>query len=239
MMVRFGWHINRCSAFKIDCACVRSTRIAPLAPMFILNHFCVFFLFWNCFESFLLLLFLRCPTPIIRDVRHIKMVDVVHCLHWTSFLLMYFSFVHSRVESVEVDHWVASLCGIFHCVRLRSSKCVQFDRFVFWSWCTLRANICMRVANNCTKLNYFDYLDLCCVAVARRLYCLIQIENHMRRIHFVLSVLVHCGCCCCCYYSQRQFDRMVHSRYGKISTNLFSSWSHHIVRYNWIDRETS
>lgn len=88
---------------------------------------------------------------------------------------------------------------------------VQFDRFVFWSLlCTLRANtsvwsLCVcasqTIVQSWTQLLFgLLYVWL----AANRRYCLIQIENHTRCFHFLLSFLslspssssvrIHCGC---------------------------------------------
>lgn len=73
--------------------------------------------------------------------RAYKTVDMVHCLHWTSFpsnvyfLLCVFVWVKCRRLSLFLS--IRLFCGTFHCVR--SHRMVQFDGFDFWSpLCTLR-----------------------------------------------------------------------------------------------------
>lgn len=196
------------------------------------------------------------PLNNLANVHHVTRwrefaFDMVHCLHWTSFPLIYFllwSFFLSLFSCVKCRRcWVYlfaalfPLCSIIEWYNLIDSFsslcCAHYEQIYL---CATRKQL-SKAQLLFGLLRGSRPVDQPASQPARR-YCLIQIENHTRCFHFMFSVLVHCGCLLLLSASMVKDNLITVRSLRTVVQNrrifLFSR-SHHLVRYNWIDREAA
>lgn len=225
------WHMNRCSLHH-------KARCAPSATMIISKHYG--FRNLELFRHWAV-----CPTSITwragaSSRSTWSIVYIGRHFHWFIFFCEFF-FLSSFVCKVSTALSLP-LCGTFSIVL--DHRMVQFDRFIFKSLlCTLWADISVCDAQTIVQSSIIIWFAAWQPAGRpTRRYCLIQIENHTRCFHFMFSVLVHCGCLLLLSASMAKDNLITVRSLRTVVQNwrifLFSR-SHHLVRYNWIDREAA